>query len=339
MDPAHARCMSKWWQGNKARMTAKASEVQYLIYGKTIIDTIRLNNGTLVPNMLGGGGTQGCFGAALWSHSVGFLSRSGFDRDPAHEANMRQMGVDLQGWVQYEDLPTLRGMMSYDEKEQLMASKERPRETVIMTHDLWKEMLGRAIPIPDAYQHPRAIHLITEYAHEPMVASARELKAKGAIFSLEPLIDHREWRNREEIIGLLAEVEIATPDFPSASGIAGSSDPLTVLKYWSRLGPELIAIRNGAEGSYIWSRDEDMFWHLPPVATTVVDPTGAGNSYGGGLVVGWSEHRSARHAAAYAGIAASYVVGVVGFPAITPTLRGEAHARVNETIATMRPMV
>jgi hypothetical protein len=53
--------------------------LDYIIYGKIIIDTIGLLDGSVVHNILGGGGPQGAFGARLWSDSVGILTRSGTD--------------------------------------------------------------------------------------------------------------------------------------------------------------------------------------------------------------------------------------------------------------------
>ena len=45
--------------------------VDYVVYGKIIIDDIRLKNGNIIRNQLGGCGPQGAFGARVWDASVG----------------------------------------------------------------------------------------------------------------------------------------------------------------------------------------------------------------------------------------------------------------------------
>src|SRR5262249_7996926 len=147
---------------------------------------------------------------------------------------------------------------------------------------------------------------------EHMMATARALREQGTIVSLEPLIDCCSWSNREEMVALLRHVDMVTPDWPAASGIADSTDPGQVVAYWSHLGPRVIAIRHGQHGSYVWDGDRNAAWHMPAVPVNVVDPTGAGNSYGGGLCAGWLETGDARTAATFGAVAASFLVERVG---------------------------
>ena len=70
-----------------------------LIYGKIIIDDIRLPNGRFVRGVIGGGGPQALFGARLWHDSIGFLSRSGEGLATEHVQSLHDLKVDLDGWV------------------------------------------------------------------------------------------------------------------------------------------------------------------------------------------------------------------------------------------------
>lgn len=306
--------------------------IQYAVYGKIIIDNIRLLDGSIARNVLGGGGPQGAFGVRLWNDYVGFLSRMGTGMPEGPEKELCELGVDLSGVVRYDDLPTLRGGMAYDEKQRMVATDIADFDPVIRMAT-WKELLSRAIPLPDAYRAVRAIHLITEYWDEPMARAALELRAQGAIFSLEPLIGYGEWSNGEPLKEVLPHVDIVTPDFPAASRLAGSEEPLEVMKFWSKLGARAVAVRNSQYGSYVWDRDHDQFWHIPIVPVTVVDPTGAGNSYGGGWCVGWTETWDARLAGCYGSVSASFLVERVGVPPVTPGMRALAHARLEAALA------
>ena len=180
------------------------------------------------------------------------------------------------------------------------------------------------------------MHLITEFPDEPMVRTALDLGASGTMVSLEPLAVGPLGANWEPMLALIGQVAIVTPDWPAASRIAGSDDPAQVLRSWSGLGPELIAIRHGAGGSYVWSRNDDAAWHVPAVRTAVIDPTGAGNAYGGALCVGWAETGDARTGAAYGTIAASLLVRQVGLPRMSGALREQARRLVPEAVAAAR---
>lgn len=311
--------------------------VDYAIYGKIIVDAIRLLDGSIVRGVLGGGGPQGAFGARLWSPSVGLLTRSGTDLDPACRDMLHGLQINLEGWIEYPDIPTPRGGMEYDDKQYLTDRAKISVDLETLNRSMTR-ILANPISLPASYQNPRVIHLITEYAHEPMVQSALDLKANGAIFSLEPLVDFRKWENKQEITGLIRIAHTATPDWPSACGIAGSDDPLSVLKFWSRLGPELICLRNGSEGSYVWDCFHDRCWHIPPVPVQVIDPTGAGNSYGGGMCVGWAETKDALQAGCYGGVSASFLVERVGLPVLSAALENEARARLQRALETAIPM-
>jgi sugar/nucleoside kinase (ribokinase family) len=182
------------------------------------------------------------------------------------------------------------------------------------------------------------IHLITEYTKEEMVQSALELRQDGSLFSLEPLIDFRQWSNKDAIITLLQHVDIVTPDWPSASGIAGSDNPKQVLSYWSKLGPQMVAVRHGQYGSYAWDRSHGKYWHIPPVSVEAIDPTGAGNAYGGGLCVGWDKSHDARTAGCYGAVSAAFLVRTIGVPEMTRGLQSEAQMMLALALKLAQPL-
>jgi sugar/nucleoside kinase (ribokinase family) len=311
--------------------------VDYAIYGKIIIDNIRLADGTIVENILGGGGPQGAFGARVWSPSVGLMTRSGIDIGAGPGGMLEAIGIDLEGWVKYDDLPTPRTLMQYDEKEYI----SREKAAMVALHRVGSaiaNIIARPIPVPESYRKGRVIHLITEFTQEAMSKDAQLLRKQGMIFSLEPIIDFRGFKNKDEMIAFMPEVDIVSPDWPSASGFAGSDNPLTVMKFWSKLGAAAVSVRHGHNGSYAWDRDHDVVWHIPPVPVNVVDPTGAGNSYGGGWCVGWDQKRDALYAACFGAISAHFLVETVGIPPVTAELEAKACRLLEPTLASARKL-
>ncbi len=85
--------------------------MKYLVYGKIIIDTVRLASGKLLPELLGGGGPQAVYGARIWTDSVGFLTRSGTDISSQHKEQLENLGADLAGWARYPGLHTIYGKL------------------------------------------------------------------------------------------------------------------------------------------------------------------------------------------------------------------------------------
>lgn len=300
--------------------------IDYVIYGKIIIDDIRLRGGEQVRSLLGGGGPQAAFGARVWSDSVGLLSRSGTDIDESHLAALRGLEIDLTGWRRFPDIPTPRTLMAYDDREYLAGG-------LITSREDWNRLLSQPLDLPETYRSPKAIHLITEFPTEPMVAAALALSDDGASLSIEPLQSSTAAADWPLTIDLFRRADIVTPDWPTASAIAGSEDPAAVMRHWTTLGPALIAIRHGARGSYVWSREEGLAWHVPAVPTAVIDPTGAGNAYGGGLCVGWTESRDARRAGACGAISASLLLRHVGLPRFSEAARQEAQSKLDATAA------
>ena len=71
-----------------------------------------------------------------------------------------------------------------------------------------------------------------------------------------------------------------------------------------------------------------MIWHIPAVPVDVVDPTGAGNSYGGGACAGWAASQDARIAATYGAVSAWFLVSRTGLPKMGPSLRKQAEELV-----------
>lgn len=307
--------------------------MELAIYGKIIIDEIRARDGTPLRRALGGGGPQALFGARLWGLETGFLSRSGGDLDAASWAQLASLGADLRGWREFPEVQTPRGLIQYDEEEYLISM-----DTLLSAPEEWEWLLAQPLALPPDYQTVRAIHLVTEFGDEPMVQSARTLQAGGALFSLEPIVYYESWHNREEMIALCRTADVVTPDWPTASGIAGRETPAAVLAYWARLGPALVAIRHGRHGAYVWGRDEGASWHVPPTPVAVRDPTGAGNAFGGGLIAGWLRHGDARRAACCGAISAAFLIREEPLPSVTGALQAEAAARLATALTAVRPL-
>lgn len=303
-----------------------------LVYGKIIVDNIRLRGGEIVPGNLGGGGPQAAFGARLWAGDVALLTRSGADLDPVHERTLRSLDLDLAGWTRHPDLPTPRGLQEYDENERMYD------HGILTSRDDWFALLARPIELSPRHRQAAGIHLVTEFGDEPMAAAALDLRRSGALMSVEPIFDDHSCPNRAVLLDFCRRADLVTPDWHSAVRMSGADDLAAVMRFWADLGPEAIAIRRGAVGSYVWDRQTGQAWHIPPLPVDVVDPTGAGNAYGGGWFAGWQQDRDARLAGCRATVAAALMVSHAGMPQLDSAARARAAELLEVAMARVVPL-
>ena len=92
----------------------------------------------------------------------------------------------------------------------------------------------------------------------------------------------------------------------------------------------------GAVGSLAYERASGRFLRVPAAPARVLDVTGAGNAYAGGMLVGWCESGSLEYAAACAAVSAALVIEQIGPPTITPALLADARRRRDELLAQLR---
>ena len=87
-----------------------------------------------------------------------------------------------------------------------------------------------------------------------------------------------------------------------------------------REGPRLVAITDGVRGSWVRSREEELFHQPAYLLPDVVDTTGCGDSYHGaflfGLLKGWALTRTAALASAVAALNSQHLGGRGGLPTL-----------------------
>ena len=300
--------------------------MQLAVYGKIILDSVKLTSGEVVPNLLGGGGPQGVYGARLYCEDVGFLTRTGADLDESNLRELHGLGANLDGWRQYPHLETPRLDITYDDDQNMLNTKGEPMQ-VMRWEGNWSKLLAQEIEWPASYRSARAVHLITELPKEQMVEASLQWKREaGGVLSLEPLFDKNHWHNRNDMMELVRHADVVCPDADTACKMAETDDLRAAAAYWHSLGPAWVALRAGAAGSYIAGSGLHEPMHIPAMNVDVQDPTGAGNAYAGGLVAALIDYPNLPMAACKATAAAAVMLGAVGIPAFSEQSVHDAHA-------------
>lgn len=134
---------------------------------------------------------------------------------------------------------------------------------------------------------------------------------------------------------LLAMVDVLTPNETEAALLAGLSIRPETIETDARAAARALLARGvgsvivtlGRYGALVVTPDEIEF--LPPVAVAVVDTTGAGDAFNGGLAVGLAEGKSLVEAARFANVVGALSVTRVGTAPAMPR-RAEIDARLQE---------
>ncbi|MBN1937673.1 MAG: sugar kinase [Anaerolineae bacterium] len=142
---------------------------------------------------------------------------------------------------------------------------------------------------------------ISPSAREACTKAIDLCKAHGGRVSFDPNI-------RPELLGIdqvrgicqpvLDRCDLLLPSGEEASMLTGDADPETACRALVRRGISLVALKRGAAGSTVFTADGEI--STPAIQVEEVDPTGAGDCYGGafvvGLIEGWPLDRIARFA-------------------------------------------
>jgi sugar/nucleoside kinase (ribokinase family) len=169
---------------------------------------------------------------------------------------------------------------------------------------------------------------MSESARQACYKAVRLCKAAGGRVSFDPNI-------RPELLGIdrvrqivgpiLENCDLLLPSGAEATMLTGDADEETACHSLLAQGIPLIALKRGADGSIVFTRDERI--EVPSLAVTEIDPTGAGDCYGGafvvGLLEGWELARVARFA------------NVVGALSVTRKGPMEGAPRRSEVLARM----
>ena len=142
---------------------------------------------------------------------------------------------------------------------------------------------------------------ISESARQACYKAIRACKAAGGRVSFDPTI-------RSELLGIeavreicqpvLEQCDLVLPSDEEAMMLTGDADPLTACRSLIERGISTVAWKHGEHGRAVLTAEAE--YGAPPMRVTEVDPTGAGDCYGGafvvGLIEGWELPRIAHFA-------------------------------------------
>ncbi|KAK4544531.1 hypothetical protein LTR36_004103 [Oleoguttula mirabilis] len=327
-----------------------SSSVDFVTLGMFIIDDIYPSptaaDQTPRKDVIGGAGTYSAIGARLFSppptsKSVGWIVDAGPDFPP-------ELRTVIASWetgvlLRPRDAPTTRGWNGYGANEH-RAFKYLTEKKRLTADDLTPELLG-AKSIHLICSPMRCVDMVLQILHRRL-ASFGDDEAKPVVI-WEPVPDLCTAEELENTMQALRYVDVISPNheelgslfsFTHSTGVdktAVEKQAQTLLAHG--IGPSgqgAVVVRAGKEGCYIAanhasaSSPSSSLSHWLPAyhtnAARVVDPTGGGNGFLGGLAIGLV-HTSGDlvEAARIGSIAASFCIEQVGMPKLTSHRQGD----------------
>lgn len=301
--------------------------IKYVTFG-VILDDVVTWRGESYMGILGGGGPQTTWGmaAALGSgESVGLVAGIGQDVDVALLDPLRAAGINLDG-IRRTVQPTPRAWQLIE------ADGRRTQIWRVPPYTLGEQLKRNWDVLPASYQGAICFHwgIHPGASGQPF---AQELQTRGRIVSLEAFRAASTPLHPDALHELMQGCQVFSCTLDEAQSITGAASLEEIVQQFALAGCGVLALRFGAAGSRLYDCQQREAYTIPAVETHVVDVTGAGNAYCGGLVARLGD--GLRMAGCHAAVAASYLLEQVSLPAQLPNAPDYAR-RLNAVWAASR---
>lgn len=289
-----------------------------LVVGSTAFDTIETPHGTR-KECLGGSSTYFCLAARLFT-SVRLVSVVGSDFPAEHRGMLESRGIDLAG-VETKPGKTFRWHGRY-------AADMNSRQTL----DVQLNTFGDFKPkVPAAFRETPFVFLANG---SPGTQASVLEQVQTPKFCVADTMDLWIEHEKDGLLALLRRIDGLIVNDSEVKQLTGKSNLIQAGRAALALGPKLVIVKKGEHGCFVFSN----FFHyaLPAYPTeTVVDPTGAGDSFAGGFMGYLANCQSIsvwnmKRAVAYGTVAASLTVEGFGVDRLASASRDELERRYHE---------
>jgi sugar/nucleoside kinase (ribokinase family) len=291
-----------------------------LVVGSTAFDTVETPFGREV-DCLGGSSTYFSLAAVLFGE-VRLVSVVGDDFPAERRALLEQRGIRLDG-LEVQKGKTFRWSGRY-------SADMNSRETL----DVQLNTFGGFAPkIPASFRSSRYVFLANG---APATQAAVLDQLPEALFAVADTMDLWIETTREPLLDLLRRVDGLCLNDEEAKMLTGETNLIRAGRRVLELGPKLVLVKKGEHGAFLFS---NFFQQALPAYPTdsVVDPTGAGDSFAGGFMGFLASCDSLsvwnmKRAMAYGTVLASLTVEGFGVQRLAAATRDTVERRYQELI-------
>lgn len=273
--------------------------------GWLTMDDIVLTDHRCHPNVLGGGALYSAVGAQIWAGRVGIHSVTGRPFLDGVRDAVRARGLDVEGIGAIEG----NGLQLW----LLHASATDKQQVPKLTSSSADEMDRGRGPLPGAYATARGFHIAPQ-SPAGSIQNVHRLHAlpSAPIVTLDLLSDEFIDRRLYADLDFLDHVTAFLPSEAEVTRIWNPADLHGWLRKEALAHDCYMGVKLGQHGSVVCDCRSGAIWHVPPFPAQVVDTTGAGDSYCGGVLAGLVVGRPFVECVAMGTVSASYVIEACG---------------------------
>ena len=289
-----------------------------LVVGSTAFDTVETPFG-VKEDCLGGSSTYFGLAAALFTE-VRLVSVVGEDFPDRSRALLQDRGIRLDG-LEVQPGKTFQWSGKY-------STDMNSRETL----DVQLNTFGDFKPqIPDGFRDTPYLFLANA---SPVTQLSVLEQVQSPIFAVADTMDLWIEREREALGRLLNQVDGVILNDEEVRMLTGQTNLIRGGHQLLDLGPKLVIVKKGEHGAFLFS---NYFQYALPAYPTdsVIDPTGAGDSFAGGFMGSLAECENLnlwnmKRAMAYGTVAASLTVEGFGVAGLADANRNTIERRFQE---------
>ena len=316
--PAHLHLRRANWPDPVSEIVEmpNPSEHSLLVVGSIAFDSIETPNGS-VEEALGGSATFFSYAASFFT-SPRLVGVVGEDFPEEHRRLFAQRGVDTAGLVTQPG-KTFRWKGRY---HQDMNTRD--------TLEVHLNVFGTFDPLlPERFRNSSHVFL----ANGSPTIQARVLdQVQEPRLVLADTMDLWINTQRQDLLKLLPRLDGLLLNDSEAKLLTGDDNLVRAGQAVRRMGPKFVILKKGEHGAMLLSQDG--VYVMPAYPTEeVVDPTGAGDSFAGGILGYLTSDESSppgrlRRAMAYGTVVASFTVEGFGLDRLKRTERREIDRRL-----------
>jgi hypothetical protein len=334
-----------------------APSLKYLVLGQLNREFLITPDQKVHPDQLGGNLLYAAEGAGLWldeHEKLGLVARVGEDFPREWLDRIAARGYDIEGIKVLPEEVDLRFFRAYTDLRtysdedpvghfarlgfsmpRLLLGYSRPKRLTNL-QEVTSQSL-RQSDMPKSYQEVKAAHLCSlDYISHTLIPAA--LRQYGTeIITLDPgRYMYKEYL--EEVKSIVIGLTAFLPSEEELSELfkGQTTDLREMVEEVASWGVDIVVVKRAWQGQLLYDRNDKCCYQVPAYPSKMIDPTGAGDVFGGGFLVGLSKTGSPLQAVMYGNVAASFAVEGNGAFYTQGALPGLQKARLESIRETIR---
>lgn len=300
-----------------------------IVTGTIGIDTVETPGGGRHEDLLGGSAVYFAAAASFYTNTRMVAAVGDDFPNPFMDTLKSFEGLDLAGLEVRQGSKTFRWGGKYHEDM-------NQRDTLYTELGVLEEAPP---PVPESYEDSKAVFLANSHPAVQM-----DLLSKLPQVQLSVVDTMNLWIDiaKPELTQLLGKVTGLVLNNEEAEQFTGKKNPVTAGREILKMGPKFVVVKKGEHGALLIHKDGLAALPAFPVEE-VVDPTGAGDTFAGGMMAHLAKEPSAdpsfeavRRSMAHGTIIASFTIETFSLDRLASITPSDVQSRYNDYAAMIR---